>query len=107
MVALAEQGQAPAFLAYIDRRGRPVFAIIVASCIGLVAYVGATDKQETAFNCVCLQLRPTRPRQLCRELRARGWINVCGRFKLSRRRRMPGTGLAGLQAHLLLPIVKG
>src|SRR2546430_10210431 len=50
MAALAEQGQAPAFLAYIDRQGRPVFAIIVASSIGLVAYVGASDKQQIAFN---------------------------------------------------------
>ena len=50
MAALAEQRQAPAFLAYIDRRGRPVFAIIVASFVGLIAYVGASDKQVTAFN---------------------------------------------------------
>jgi amino acid transporter len=50
MAALAEQGQAPAFLAYIDRRGRPIFAIILASSIGLVAYVGASSKQESAFN---------------------------------------------------------
>jgi amino acid transporter len=50
MAALAEQGQAPAFLAYIDRRGRPIFAIILASAMGLVAYVGASNKQESAFN---------------------------------------------------------
>jgi amino acid transporter len=50
MAALAEQGQAPAFLAYIDRQGRPVFAIILSSVVGLVAYVGASSKQESAFN---------------------------------------------------------
>ena len=50
MAALAEQGQAPAFLAYIDRRGRPVFSIIVASSFGLIAYVAASNKQQVAFD---------------------------------------------------------
>jgi amino acid transporter len=50
MAALAEQGQAPAFLAYIDRRGRPVFSIIVASSFGLIAYVAASNQQQVAFN---------------------------------------------------------
>ena len=50
MAALAVQGQAPAFLAYIDRQGRPIFAIILASSVGLIAYVGASDKQQVAFN---------------------------------------------------------
>ena len=50
MAALAEQGQAPSFLAYIDRKGRPIFAIMVASAFGLLAYLGASDRQQTAFN---------------------------------------------------------
>ena len=50
MAALAEQGQAPVILAYIDRQGRPVFAILLASAFGLIAYVGASDQQEVAFN---------------------------------------------------------
>lgn len=50
MAALAEQGQAPAFLAYIDRRGRPIFAILVASAFGLLAYLGASSHQQAAFN---------------------------------------------------------
>ena len=50
MAALAEQGQAPAFLAYIDRKGRPIFAIIFSSTVGLLAYLGASDKQAAAFN---------------------------------------------------------
>jgi yeast amino acid transporter len=50
LAALAEQGQAPRFLAYIDRKGRPLFAIIIASAIGYLAYLAASDKQGDAFN---------------------------------------------------------
>ncbi|KAI9827442.1 MAG: glyceraldehyde-3-phosphate dehydrogenase 1 [Thelocarpon impressellum] len=41
MAALAEQRQAPAFLSYIDRQGRPMAAIVVALAIGLLSYLGA------------------------------------------------------------------
>ncbi|KAH6665992.1 amino acid permease/ SLC12A domain-containing protein [Halenospora varia] len=52
LAALAEQNQAPKFLAYIDRQGRPLFAIIVASVIGLLCYVvgGGHEKASTALN---------------------------------------------------------
>jgi yeast amino acid transporter len=50
LAALAEQGQAPKFLAYIDRQGRPIFAIIVASLLGFLAFLAASDKEEEAFN---------------------------------------------------------
>ncbi|KAK2755490.1 glyceraldehyde-3-phosphate dehydrogenase 1 [Arachnomyces sp. PD_36] len=50
LAALAEQNQAPRFLAYIDRQGRPLFAILVASALGLLGYLSATSKQEEAFN---------------------------------------------------------
>ncbi|CAI7678859.1 unnamed protein product [Penicillium pancosmium] len=50
LAALAEQGQAPRFLAYIDRKGRPIFAIITASLIGLLCFLAASDKQTDAFN---------------------------------------------------------
>ncbi|KAJ5977884.1 hypothetical protein N7501_001226 [Penicillium viridicatum] len=49
LAALAEQGQAPRFLAYIDRQGRPLFAILVASILGLLCYLAASDVQTTAF----------------------------------------------------------
>jgi amino acid transporter len=49
LAALAEQGQAPRFLAYIDRKGRPIWAIIVASLIGLLCFLAASDKQTEAF----------------------------------------------------------
>lgn len=49
LAALAEQGQAPQFLAYIDRKGRPLWAIIVASIIGLLGFLAASEKQTEAF----------------------------------------------------------
>lgn len=49
LAALAEQGQAPRFLAYIDRKGRPIFSIIIASTLGLLCFLAASDKQEDAF----------------------------------------------------------
>ena len=49
LAALAEQGQAPKFLAYIDRRGRPLRAIGVSSAIGLLAYLAASNKENDVF----------------------------------------------------------
>jgi yeast amino acid transporter len=50
LAALAEQRQAPRFLAYIDRKGRPLFAILIASAFGYLAYLAASEKQGDAFN---------------------------------------------------------
>lgn len=50
LAALADQRQAPKFLAYIDRRGRPLFSILVAALVGLLAFFAGSDKQEVAFN---------------------------------------------------------
>ncbi|KIW71929.1 hypothetical protein, variant [Phialophora macrospora] len=50
LAALAEQRQAPSFLAYIDRKGRPLYAIIIASVLGILGYLAATQKQQDAFN---------------------------------------------------------
>ncbi|KAI9809862.1 MAG: hypothetical protein M1825_000295 [Sarcosagium campestre] len=50
LAALAEQGQAPHFLAYIDRKGRPIIGIAIASVIGLLAFFAADpEKQGDAF----------------------------------------------------------
>ncbi len=49
LAALAEQGQAPQILAYIDVKGRPLMAIIVASTVGLLAFIAASNKQTEAF----------------------------------------------------------
>ncbi len=50
LAALAEQNQAPKALAYIDRKGRPLVSICVASVIGLLAFLGASNKAGEAFN---------------------------------------------------------
>jgi len=52
MAALADRGQAPKILGYIDNAGRPLFAIIFASAIGLLCFIVAagTDTRTQAFN---------------------------------------------------------
>ncbi len=47
--ALAEQGQAPRFLAYVDRKGRPLVAITCSSAMGLLAYLYVSPAQGAAF----------------------------------------------------------
>ncbi|KAL9045009.1 MAG: hypothetical protein Q9214_001895 [Letrouitia sp. 1 TL-2023] len=49
LAALAEQGQAPRFLAYIDRQGRPLISIGVASALGLLAFLAASPEEVDAF----------------------------------------------------------
>ncbi|KAL8730448.1 MAG: hypothetical protein Q9166_004086 [cf. Caloplaca sp. 2 TL-2023] len=49
LAALAEQGQAPSWLGYIDRQGRPLKAIGVASAFGFLAFLAASNKQDDAF----------------------------------------------------------
>ncbi|KAI0437803.1 putative amino acid permease [Xylaria telfairii] len=45
LAALADQNQAPRILSYVDRKGRPLIAIIVSSSVGLISYL-ADLKQE-------------------------------------------------------------
>ncbi|CZR58012.1 probable amino acid transport protein GAP1 [Phialocephala subalpina] len=47
--ALAEQGQAPRILAYVDRKGRPLVSIGVASACGLLAYLYVSPVRGPAF----------------------------------------------------------
>ncbi|KAI9791923.1 MAG: glyceraldehyde-3-phosphate dehydrogenase 1 [Piccolia ochrophora] len=50
LAALAEQRQAPRILGYIDRKGRPIVGIGVASVLGLLAFFAADpDMQGDAF----------------------------------------------------------
>ncbi|RAK99696.1 amino acid permease GAP1 [Aspergillus ibericus CBS 121593] len=49
LAAMAEQQQAPKFLAYIDRKGRPLPALVVASVFGLLGFLAASDKESEAF----------------------------------------------------------
>ena len=52
LAALADRGQAPKIFGYIDQAGRPLFAIIFASAIGLLCFISAagTDTRTQAFN---------------------------------------------------------
>jgi yeast amino acid transporter len=47
--ALAEQGQAPRLLAYVDRKGRPLVAIACSAAAGLLAYLYTSPVQGAAF----------------------------------------------------------
>jgi amino acid transporter len=50
LAALADQGQAPRILAYIDRKGRPVVSILVAACVGLFAYIADAGSEGTILS---------------------------------------------------------
>ncbi|CAL3964479.1 unnamed protein product, partial [Diplocarpon coronariae] len=50
LAALADQGQAPRVFSYIDRKGRPIVAILFASFLGLIAYVADTGYQGTVLD---------------------------------------------------------
>jgi amino acid transporter len=49
LAALAEQGQAPKILGYVDRKGRPLVSIGVASAMGLLSYLYLSPVQGPAF----------------------------------------------------------
>ncbi|OAP56523.1 hypothetical protein AYL99_09702 [Fonsecaea erecta] len=52
LAALADMGQAPKILGYVDREGRPLVAIIVSSLVGFLCYIVAAgpDTSTQAFN---------------------------------------------------------
>ncbi|KPI39623.1 General amino-acid permease GAP1 [Cyphellophora attinorum] len=50
LAALAEQRQAPHIFAYIDRKGRPIVSILLASCLGWLGYFASSRFQQTAFD---------------------------------------------------------
>ncbi|PBP27218.1 hypothetical protein BUE80_DR001933 [Diplocarpon rosae] len=50
LAALADQGQAPRMFSYIDRKGRPVVAILFSSFLGLIAFVADTGYQGTVLD---------------------------------------------------------
>lgn len=50
IAALADQGQAPAIFSYIDRRGRPLTAILCAAIFGLLAYLADLKQQESVLD---------------------------------------------------------
>lgn len=50
LAALADQGQAPKIFSYVDRRGRPLVAILFALALGLLAYCVDSQIQGDLFN---------------------------------------------------------
>lgn len=50
LAALADQGQAPRILSYVDRRGRPLVAIIAVLAVGLLAYLADLKTQSTVLD---------------------------------------------------------
>ncbi|KAK4136428.1 amino acid permease [Trichocladium antarcticum] len=50
LAALADQGQAPQILGYVDRRGRPLVAIGAASLVGLLGYLADLDRQTDVLS---------------------------------------------------------
>lgn len=50
LAALADQGQAPRVLAYVDRRGRPLVAIVAVLSVGLLAYLADLNKQSQVLD---------------------------------------------------------
>lgn len=48
--SLAEQGQAPRFLGYIDRKGRPLAAIGLSFLLGLLSYLAVFKDYSTVFS---------------------------------------------------------
>ncbi|KFZ00222.1 hypothetical protein V500_01147 [Pseudogymnoascus sp. VKM F-4518 (FW-2643)] len=50
LAALADQGQAPKILGYVDRKGRPVVAIGLSSALGFIAYAANSDQQNAVLN---------------------------------------------------------
>ncbi|KAI0816309.1 amino acid permease [Xylaria sp. FL0064] len=49
MQALAERGMAPKFLSYVDKKGRPVWCIVVQLAFGLLGYVTDAPMGGDAF----------------------------------------------------------
>ena len=50
LAALADLGQAPRIFGYVDRKGRPMVGIGIASALGFLGYLAGSDKQSEAFN---------------------------------------------------------
>ncbi len=50
LAAMATIGIAPQFLSYIDRKGRPLFGILVTMVLGLLCLLAASDKEWQIFH---------------------------------------------------------
>lgn len=50
MQALAQGGMGPKFLAWIDRKGRPVWPVVIQMAFGLLAFINEAETGSTVFN---------------------------------------------------------
>ncbi|OAP56021.1 hypothetical protein AYL99_10173 [Fonsecaea erecta] len=50
MQALAQGGMAPKFLAWIDKKGRPVWPVVIQMAFGLLAFINEAATGATVFN---------------------------------------------------------
>jgi amino acid transporter len=50
MQALAQNGMGPKFLAYIDKRGRPIWCVIIQIAFGLLAFINEANVGATVFD---------------------------------------------------------
>ncbi|CAF0793585.1 unnamed protein product [Adineta steineri] len=50
LCALAENSQAPKIFSYIDRKGRPISAVVLSMLLGLIAYINCTKTGTQVFN---------------------------------------------------------
>lgn len=50
LLSLADQGFAPKICGYVDKKGRPLVGLVVASIAGLFSFIAAYDKEESVFN---------------------------------------------------------
>lgn len=50
LAALADLNQAPKILGYVDRKGRPLVAIIIAALVGLLSYLANLTEERTVLD---------------------------------------------------------
>ena len=49
MASMARIGNLPKTFSYVDRKGRPLYAILATLIFGLLSFIAASNKQETVF----------------------------------------------------------
>ncbi|WFD36847.1 hypothetical protein MCUN1_003737 [Malassezia cuniculi] len=50
LLALAQQGLAPRFLAYVDRQGRPIICVLISLVFGALAFLIYSSSESTVFS---------------------------------------------------------
>jgi amino acid transporter len=50
MQAMAERGMAPSFLAYVDKKGRPLWCVVIQIAFGFLAFIGESADSGKVFS---------------------------------------------------------